>query len=376
MQQGQGPAAVAGVSDTVKKVGDRLLESNIRLRTALAKAGQEWTGVAAQRLQQSANAAYQALDDATDDAGKANTQIAYYRDSFAATKPKIPPPREKVGFFEALIKNRGNPIAALSEVTVDQYTTLAANVMADNEANRALYQHEKMAQSSLEAVPRVPAPPPIAVKGAIAEPGPQPAPPGPSPVPPPGGGRPRDIGGGRDVGGSALPGDGGPPVPGQEPRAPVPLERDGQVRLDRGEIDQARADVSGRPGPLSEAGGTVSYGGGGPGSGGSSGAFTGFGPMLGGGGGGGAGGGVPSSPPRAPWAGTAPVPGGAPGTGAGPSGGGMRPGGSAGSLLQPAVGGAGNGEDDQEHSNRFWQKNDDIFGVDDLPKVAPPVIGE
>lgn len=52
-----------------------------------------------------------------------------------------------------------------------------------------------------------------------------------------------------------------------------------------------------------------------------------------------------------------------------------RRGGAPGSFMQPAAAGTrGHGTDDNEHQNKYWQKDSEIF--EDNRLVAPPVIGE
>ncbi|MFB9908884.1 hypothetical protein [Allokutzneria oryzae] len=194
--------------------------------------------------------------------------------------------------------------------------------------------------------------------------------PPPTPRPPGGGG---GGGGGGWTPPGTLPGERGstpPPVEQPHPRPtplPTPNENPGWRP---GEIEQVRWERPGNgpvDGGMSGGGGLggLDSGRGATGSGGSLGAFGGG--VLGGGPGADTGRGsspgrAPAVPGRGP---SAPPGGGVPGT-AGRSG-------SGGGFMQPAVQGTGQRAEDEEHQRRYPYV-EDLIG--ELPKVAPPVIGE
>ncbi|MCO1575860.1 hypothetical protein M8C13_08830 [Crossiella sp. SN42] len=337
-----------------------------------------WSGQAAEAMTAAARPAAAWAQGAQDVAATGGGSASSHGMTFAETKPKVeahkPVSEPGVG---SLVLGVFSP-AAVVAMQHDVQQQLMANRARDDAANRALYSYESTARDRVVALPVLPEPPKIALDTGTAPPPPQ-----PPPVPPGGRnpsdprqpGRPRPGGTGPGGTGPGQPGHdpGQPSLPGgsEDPSRPVEDSPDptlqgvtpsavgngGNPVLPR--LDPAPAPVAGQPG------GT----GGVPGGG----FYAGY---TGGGASGGSGSGGPGAGARMPGGGAGVAPG-QPGGRTGPAmPGAGRPGAGGQSLLQPPVGAAGQPEEDAEHENKFKTLSDDLYGLDDLPRIPPPVIGE
>ncbi|MCK2237425.1 MULTISPECIES: hypothetical protein [unclassified Crossiella] len=344
------------------------------VRKGLEAIGVGWAGQAAEAMTAAARPAVAWAQGAQDAALSGGTSASSHGMTFAETKPKVeanqPVQEPGVG---ALVLGAFSP-AVVVAMQHDMQQQLAANRARDDAANRALYGYESTARDRVGALPVLPEAPKIALDS-----GGSPPPPQPPPVPP-GGRNPRDPrqrdlprpgGTGADPGrqgqdpGRVQPGAGTDPVRPVE-NTPDPTLQ-GVVPSGTGGGNTVLPRVE--PPPVGGPGQPGGTGGGG----GFAGGFYGGG-SAGGGVGSGAGG--PGAGLRGPGgqAGVAP---GQPGArAAAPVAGAGRAGVGGQSFLQSPTGAAGRPEEDDEHENKFKTRSDDIYGLDDLPRIPPPVIGE
>ncbi|MGH3904662.1 MAG: hypothetical protein ACRDTE_10800 [Pseudonocardiaceae bacterium] len=387
-EQGSGPGSAETARAALTDLGTLLLDVESDLRSALSQIGIEWEGAAAA----AAGRAIQQSAIWVSDAGKASMTscrpAADQGEAFTSTRAQIQQPHSaEYGFGDAMADGF-NAAADIGtgglnpfEVQTDVDHAAKQNAAHQAAAVQAMNTWNSAAQTNLAAMPPVQAPHPIAVEATPVGGTHQPVVgySGATPGGPAGGGTysgaPSPVaaqqvgsataltGAGAGAvsfsptgsGGSGGPGgSGGTMTPGA--RIPTP----GQ---------------SGRVGGLSPRSGTggsgiaggVGPGGAGVGPGGAERARSRSGP-----GGAGAGEGLLRPPLRS---------GGLAGSMAdspertGAAGSAARRGGAPGSFMQPAATGTrGRGTDDDEHQNKYWQKDSEIF--EDNRLVAPPVIGE
>ncbi|MCK2239552.1 MULTISPECIES: hypothetical protein [unclassified Crossiella] len=365
MQQGAGSGAVHPPADALRAVHEAAEQCRDRVARALADLGLDWYGAAASALFDAARPSLEWAMGAMTAAQTNLAGVAAHGVDFAETKPKIESaqPVRQPGLADGAAA-AFNPLALL-QIQQDMHEQLAANKARDDAANRALYAFETAARAQAESAPALPDPPRIAVEAVHT---------GPPPTPP--GGRDRDRG-------RREPPVVGPPARGTED----PARTQPPTAADPGPVDPGTSAVPGNPAdpadPTRPADATrpqaaappalrpeppipgVAAVGGGAGFGGSSvgfGATAGLPGALGG----------PThrgSTPRTPGPATTPTPRvtpSAPG----------KPGAPGASLLQPPLTPGTRREDDVEHNTRYRTLSDEIYGLDDLPTVPPPVIGE
>ncbi|WHT17256.1 PPE domain-containing protein [Crossiella sp. CA-258035] len=390
MQEGAGSGAVLEPADALRAMHVAAEECRERVARALTDLGLDWHGAAASAMFDAARPSLHWAMTALKAAETNLAGVSAHGVDFAETKPKIESAEQvrQPGFVDTAF----NPLA-LIEIQQDMHTQLAANKARDDAANRALYAFEAAARAQAESVPTLPDPPRIAVQTTPVAP----PPPGDRREPPPADPPTRDPGRTRPPGTPldqpANPGR--PPGPATtepittepittEPITTEPVAHPGPGHSP-GPEDGTRAQAAPtglRPDlPVPDGSGT---GFGGPGQGGGSGVGLG-GPGPGGGYGGpgpaagsggtagflGALGGGGASPQPPPPASRNPA-----STGRGtthPAAG--KPGAPGPSLLPPAHPGR-RPEDDVEHTSKVRRLSDEIYGLDDLPTVPPPVIGE
>ncbi|MBP2478054.1 hypothetical protein JOF53_006926 [Crossiella equi] len=373
VQNGPGSGAVEGTTQVLREAHELVAQAHQRVVGFLARLGLSWEGAAAEAMIQAGDEAVRWAEGSLEVTAASLERIAVHGVDFAETKPRIAPPEPvvdlkqiAVGVFSPLV------LVALGE---DPLSRLADNKAKDDAANRALYAYEQSARAGIEPLPALPDPPAIALDVVGVVPPRQPREPRL-----PGGGDPGLVRPGVDPDRERGTGPGQPGVtqpggtqPGRETTEVAGAVPGGATPGGPGTVP------SGSPGAMvPEAGGRSGgasgwLGGGfGPGAGG-----LGAGGVVGLGGAGGAGGyrgnGAGASPhtpvPRAP----------APRTPAPPGGGAGVPGGKAGVPGMPGpvpTPPGGRAEDDLEHTSRFRKLSDEIYGLDDLPSVPPPVIGE
>ncbi|GGM65494.1 hypothetical protein GCM10012275_40070 [Longimycelium tulufanense] len=427
-QQGAGPTVLGETARAVNGLGNDLIESEERLKSVLRDLGAEWEGSAAS----SAGAAMQRAALWSGDSGHvsqtAGTQVSAQGDTATHTKNSMPNESEipAIDGWDKFKKGMslGGKIGFGLDVQTSFDDKAAEKRALDQKVNELLQQHESASRSNVQAIEPVPEPPKITVESAPRDtsppppgsvndwgrgsvdptantniqpgghiephqrgivvpppsghdfsvdsrgsqtvdpqrvapppvtPNPVPTPtPAPGPVPPPGH-QPPGLIGVPPVGAPPV----GPPGSGRGPGVRPPNTPHGfGERFGRGTGTGRGGTTTGMPGGGARGGvpGGISGGGYGPGS---------------------------PSGPGGPGAGNALGRGGMSGTGVpgeavaagrgGPAGAG-RPG--AGSLMQPAVAGrGGKGDEDGEHTDKYAKHTDEHF-LDDIPLVAPPVLGE
>jgi hypothetical protein len=407
MRQGAGPSALTGAQTALAGLGGALVESEGALRDLVSRLGGTWEGTAgtAAGTAMMVAAAWSAESaPAADDAG---TQVGLQTESVERTKYGMPgsAPAPEYGFGDAFGDAVNLQTGNLFDVQTSFDEQVAQRKAADDEANRLLYQHESASRSNLTALPALGEMPRITVD---AEPPPTDClpvvPEQDTVVPPPEvredvGERPKsgeddesakdekksdeDKNGAQDKEPGQVEPEGEKPgqVDPQEPSTQDPLaqnpSRDDPVSPSRtdpgsvsaaGYVPDADRPQFGQPQPQSRYPSTAS-----PTSG-----FGGFGGAFGGGGGA-----VDTgrTPVRSGSLGAGPVSGGAqPGRG-GPAGAGGRggvAGGRAGGPFASSMGGGGNrgeGEEDGEHSDKYFRGTDELFRVDDLQALDHSVLG-
>ncbi|APU17010.1 MULTISPECIES: hypothetical protein [Actinoalloteichus] len=428
MQEDVGPQAAGEVNATLRRMAERVQDSDANLRAAFRSVGSEWQGSAADNLAAAGAAAAVWSGDSGVEQQLSGRQVEATGDGFASTRHRIQPAKElgDYGIGDAFLDIYGGPFGVESDLT----GTLAENRARDAEANRALYEYESQFRDAHRGMAVLGEPPVIAAQqvsasilsspsqdvslpsggGSLSGP-PGTGPSSYSPQPPDYQSPPSGIGGGSGSGG----GGGGQPIsPGPHRPTPAPPIRDaGHGGGDPRPPEQPRSPLKPAPpgpigpGPLpplpgppgdGRTGGPGSRGAGGrgdaglsgagsSGSGGSSGAQGGSTGRLSGAGPGvrglpgGTFGGAPGS---GGLAGSSGAPGGVTGIGGVPgSAGTAATAGRAPLSGQPGLAGgvgpggqAGSGEEDVEHTDRYAAPSNEIFGLDDLPKVAPAVFGE
>ncbi|APU12978.1 hypothetical protein [Actinoalloteichus fjordicus] len=416
MHAEQGPDAAEGVRTALSQLADAMAESDLMLRAALRPDGLEWEGTAASALGAVGSQAAAWSLGSSDASQAAGMGMIVSGAGFAQTRNTIEPPVEVTPptIGDALGAAFSGPYGGMN----DQVEALRAEVGKADAANRALYAYEATVRESADNISSIPVPPQIAAGSPSATPGRSDTP-----------GAGLDHGGSYSTppaerGGLSAPGSPEqdtprpspvqptppapfepttPPPSGQQPLTPTPpAEPAPPGRIGVPEAPSISPDLRspgptppsfGPPGggpitaPPSGGGGVGGFGpigggfgspGGGVGGGPRSGGFgpgSGFGSGLGSGPGSPASGqptpgrmGVGPGTPAGFGPGTA---GASSGTGRPGAGAGMMGGGGAG-----APGGRGDGAEDAEHSDRFAAPSDEIFGLDDLPPVAPAVFGD
>ncbi|MBP2476630.1 hypothetical protein JOF53_005502 [Crossiella equi] len=367
MQQGKGAGEFSAAQAAVTRLGKALAETDARLRTVVGELGGEWNSVAGAQagaaMQQAAGWAGESGATTTTTQGRVVAQA----DAVSVVTSAVPAqPPVTYGFLDAAQDSLTSPFRIFgmsSNIDREVEKQRAAN----DAANRALYAYQSSSQSHVSLVQPLPEAPKLTGAAAPVEPG---TPPGPPVVPPPGGRPP----GGRGRGGARTE----PPRgsdPGEEPgrRPPNDPGRPGPIEPPGGQpqpIDQVTPEdyVTPGPGPVQPPSQAPPPGVGPAAPPGGSGAVGGVFGGIGVGGfgrdaasrgpGGSAGIGSPSAAARS--------------MGANALG---RTGAAGSGFLQPAAPGAtARGEEDKEHRNDLWVKDDSLFTDDRL--VMPPVIGE
>jgi hypothetical protein len=386
------------VADSLKRISERLAQSDVNLRNATKVIGVEWTGQAASMLSGAALRASNWTTSTGDSAGTSVSQINQYGQSYDETKSKVTAPKaNSVGFGDVMTEGANAATFGVFDMQSDYRKTANENKAADDAANRALYAHESVARGSYDSIPVVDAPADIAVSTAPASTPPQPGPsqPGPGFTSPP-----IIHHGTTTVGPTSqtpqqhvVTGHGSTSPPDLSTGAPPPAHGPGAVTTTASGAAMSTIPTptgslpTGFPGAGFPGGGTDYTRTGAPGF--VTGGVFGGGDAVAGGSGSSARGGGTASGIRGGIAerlGAGAPAGRGSGTGSGAvsseaealrSG---RAGSAAtgragnGQLMQPAAGKAKKDED-QEHKDRFGRKSDAIF-LDDIPTVAPTVIGE
>ncbi|MGW0517419.1 hypothetical protein [Crossiella sp. NPDC003009] len=386
MQEGAGSGAVREPADALRAMHVAAEECRERVARALTDLGLDWHGAAATAMFDAARPSLHWAMTALKAAETNLAGVSAHGVDFAETKPKIESAEQvrQPGFADTVF----NPVA-LIEIQQDMHAQLAANKARDDAANRALYAFEAAARVQAESVPTLPDPPRIAVETTPLTP----PPPGdrdrrePPPVDPPardpGRTRPPETpldqpaSPGRPPGPATTEPTTTEPAAHPDPAHPGPGHSTGPEDGTRAQAGPTglRPDlpIPGSPGTGfgglgggGSGGGLGGHGpGGGPGSGGlaaGSGGTAGFLGTLGGGG---------ASPQPPPPASRNPASTGRRTTH--PASG--KPGAPGPSLLPPPHPGR-RPEDDVEHTSKVRRLSDEIYGLDDLPTVPPPVIGE
>jgi hypothetical protein len=399
-QQGPGAAELEKARAALAGFGGDLAVSEQMLRDAVRQLGGEWEGTAAERAGATMVAAAAWAGDSGGMTSQAGSTVEQQGTVVGDTRSKVPqPPDTSYGFGDAMKDGAKTLFNAQTlgvfGVQTDAQQKIEAYRKADSAANTALYAYESTSRAHADAMPPLEQPPPITVDTA--------APAAPPPPPPAHGGAdqpPPRSGGGGSTGaqGTDLPGGHTPSSPhtggtptstggGSTSTSDTGQQPPSIVRALGGGDDHARQDGSHGAdlvaGGLGLGAGVIAGGftlgdgmrGAGRGIGGGS-----LGDLLGegeAGSGSGSGGGKNGTAGRGAASGLGPlnteeaearaVARGATGTG--------RAGGAG--AMGPAVagGGRGRGEDDGEHTDRYAVDSDDVY-VDDMPRVAPPVIGE
>ncbi|GAA2833271.1 hypothetical protein [Crossiella cryophila] len=365
MQQGAGSGAVHPPAEALRAVHEAAERCRDRVARALTGLGLDWHGAAATAL---FDAARPSLDWAMGAMTAAQSNLAgvsAHGVDFAETKPKIESAQPVCGpgLTEAF-----NPLALL-QIQQDMHEQLEANRARDDAANRALYAFETAARAQAESVPALPDPPRIAVEAVHTA---------PPPTPP--GGRDRDRGrrepptidpptrvtedpARTQPPTGANPADPGNPALPANPADPVnPADPADPTRPADATRPQTSAPPAFRPEPPIPGGTTAGV------SNGFGGSSTGFFATPG----------IPgvqggpghrSATPRTPAPTTTPTQRATPSAPGKPGAPGASP------LPVPPTPGTRR-EDDVEHTPRYRRLSDEIYGLDDLPTVPPPVIGE
>ncbi|MCO1579058.1 hypothetical protein M8C13_25240 [Crossiella sp. SN42] len=378
LKNGPGIGGVQQTHRALTNAGTALKELDFDIRIALQKIGIAWSGGAAEL----ATAVMDRMGKVSADAGNrsqaSGASVQNQGQNWADTKNKAPSGDDLTNkatenWFE---RNVTRPLGFDTDVTAREAQIKeklkqfgeAMRSYENGSRDRADTGHRPLPEMPVltAAAPDAPPPPPPPINPGIRDPK-----------------RPGGRGGAQGQGNRTQPGGQPPGGQGQLPPgvSPPPTAPPGQ---NPGPIDGTPPvwDIPGPP-PVTQPGPqppVISPPGQGPGpvSGPPAGIVFAPGGQGGTGGSGGATVGGPGG--RAPGAGALGA-GGSAGIGSGAAAGGrvavsgQRPG-SPGSLLQPAAptGGAARGEEDKEHSRKFWQPSDEPFADD--RSVAPPVIGE
>ena len=401
-EQGSGPSSAETARAALVGLGTLLSDVESQIRTALKDIGIEWEGAAAAAAGQTIRQAATWVSDAGQVSMTSCRPAADQGEVFTATRAQIQQPQSaEYGFGDAM----ADGFNAVTDVAIGPLNPFDIQTDVDQAAKQnaahhaaavqAMYTWNSAAQTNLAAMPPVQATQPIAVDAAPASGAHQPAVGygGSAPAGPAGGGgysgTPSTVAAQHVT--SALAGTPGPGV-GAGPVSSAPAVSGGSPPPFLPAAPAPTPAQGTGPG-APRAGGPVA----GPGTAAVPGAGTGIGP----------GGSTASGRPRGRFGvGGAPAGRGIGGLGQedvarlGPAGiarSGLRPGAAAagdaaeaaarpgsgapgagrgtGSFLQPAATGArGQGGEDEEHQNRYWQKDSELF--EDNRLVAPPVIGE
>lgn len=414
MAQGPGASVLAEAQAAVVDLGNDLIESEQTLRDLVNRLGGEWTGSAGGAAGRSMVTAASWSAGSAPVTGEAGSQVGLQGESVERTRYGMPgaAPRPEYGFGDAFGDAVNLTTGNLFDVQTDFDEQVAARRAADDEANRLLYAHEQATRTNLAAIAPLARIEPITVRADVPPTTPLVA---------------------RETTENRI-----TEIPRVHPnerttnrtpdRTPDRNEREPEQKPDQKPEDQPRNQQDDRPeqrepldqrqtrpeqapetdqrvpsppeptttpnhsgvtpssfvpeadrpypGPANPRGGfgPTGVGGGGVGGvgvGGVPGGFV-----------GGAGGFVPGAEPvagRAPGAAAGAVPPGgsrtAP-TGARAAGVPGRTGGP-GSLMGPAAGGArGTGDDDAEHTDRYFSDTDELFTTDDILVLNHSVIGD
>lgn len=378
-EQGNGPSSAGTARAALVELGTLLSGVESQLRTALKDVGIEWEGAAAaaagQAIRQSANW----VSDAGQVSMTSCRPAADQAEAFTSARAQIQQPQTaEYGFSDAMadgVNTAGDvALGPLNPFDIQTDVDQAAKQNAAHHAAavQAMYNWNSAAQTNLAAMAPVAPPQPIAVDAAPA-----------------GGARQPAVGYGSSAPVGPAGGNGYSGVPSTvAPQhvtpdvTPAPVGATAPVP-GTGPVPTGSAVSAGSPPPFlpaepapAPAQGT------GPGEPRPGGPFAGPAPAAAAGAGTGIGpaGSAASDRPR----GRAGLSGAPAGRGIGGLGreGVTRPGSGAkgagrgsGSFLQPAAAGTrGAGNEDDEHQNRYWQKDSELF--EDNRLVAPPVIGE
>ncbi|MBB5905723.1 hypothetical protein [Actinoalloteichus hymeniacidonis] len=167
MQDGSGAAEAVRVSAAINDLHTLMAESDPQLRSALARIGVEWHGDTAQLLSsaiaESAAWSVQTTQTAQDVVG----QLAADGEVFAATRQAIDQPADVGGYGlgDRVVDVLGGPFGAVS----DHRKRAEEEAAKDEAANRALYAYEAHSHQTLAAIRTPEAPPTIVVGSSAAQ---------------------------------------------------------------------------------------------------------------------------------------------------------------------------------------------------------------
>jgi hypothetical protein len=404
MGQGPGAAELAEAQSALADLGNDLIESEQTLRELVNSLGGEWSGSAGTSAGEAMLAAASWSADSAPVAGEAGSQVGLQSESVERTRYGMPSsaPKPEYGFGDAFGDAFNMQTGNLFDVQTDFDEQVAQRRAADEAANRLLYQYEAATRANLAAIPVLAEVPVITVESEPPRTEPLVArerstdwntltPPEVRPDETTKRERtePKDP----DQKPDEKPGQEPDQKPGQKPEdrpeqrtVPEPGQEPEQVS------DQRPNQEIGEPPQYST---TPNHSGVTPSSFvpdsdrssahvGSSGARGGFGPTggLGGGLGGLPGGFGGFGPGAEPSVGRGPA--GAASGGARVSAAGARSmsgvpgrGAGGGSLMSPVTaGGARGGDEDAEHTDRYFSETDELFRTDDLRVLNHSVLGE
>lgn len=414
VHNGPGAPAVTPAFDAVFALASELADADVDLAAAAGSAGGEWQGNAAESFLASMSGASAWAGDAQGQMHADSATATTHGSDYGHARNSVPELTDTSMHWYDYAQEAGRFVAPLTSfIATDQERREAAEQEAAETARRAMQQYEAQAQANTGSVSPLAPVPPIAVQAAaqtpstragsghvgVTTPGSDIHRPGTRSAPirhdAAGSGAP----GSTDAAGQAGTGAAAATTPGLAPGAvagvgPVGTGTDpgGTGTLGppgifpggggEGEDERRRRpagdEIAAIPPPIMAApgGGDVELGsrlGPGAGAGGAGAGGAGVGGAGGAGAGaGGEGGGGPVG--RGATAGTAPIaeePAPHAAASARPSAG-AGAGAGAGSIMQPATGRPGGGED-EEHSDRYYVESDELFA--DERRVAPPVIG-
>ncbi|MBP2471786.1 hypothetical protein JOF53_000658 [Crossiella equi] len=370
MQKGKGPAEFTAAQDAVSRLGSALIETDTRLRDAVAALGGEWNSTAGSQAGAQMQRAAQWAGESNTTTSSTQSRVVAQANAVSTVTAGVPAQPPITYSFGDAVQDMFTAPARLFGMSNNLDREVEKQRAADDAANRALYTYESASKSQMAMIQPLPEAPKLTGAATPVNPG---NPPGPPILPP--GGRPSRPGGGGGGSRTRTPGgstgsDEGTVMPGEDgDRGSVEVPRqDREERIDTSRLDYNVPAPTPAPGvppnQLPPGGGTP------PAAGGGGGFAGGFGP--GGLGAGGFSGGPGAGGPGGA-AGSGNQPGGA--RPAAPTAGVVgRPGTAGSGIMQPATGAAGRGEEDKEHLNDLWVRDDSLFA--DKRRVSPPVIGE
>lgn len=416
MRQGAGSGALAEARAALAALGGDLVQSEQNLRDLVNRLGGAWEGAAGTEAGEAMRLAATWSADSAPAADEAWSRVDLQSESVDRTRYGMPgsAPRPEYGFGDALGDAFNAQTYNLFDVQTSYDEQVAARRAADEEANRLLYAHEAASRANLAALPALPPVPSITVDTAPPATDCLPVVPEQDTVTPPRlhelteehrevrdqrdqaekdtkddkdrdtddrpgqvDPRPESRTTGQDPRtqldqSTTDPRAQEPPQSKQTPQAPqtpqlpltdVPGPRPGESVSAAGYVPEPQTGQS-LPGA---AGGSGGYRAGAPGP------TAGFGPLGGGvftGGG--------TDTPRPPLGG-GPVSGAAPAVRGGPAGvparGGVAGAGRGSSGLFGHPGAHADGEEDAEHSDKYFRGTDELFRVDDIPALGYSVLG-